>query len=275
MNKLTLDKRVRVISALMEGAGVNATARMTGVSKPTILKLVVDLGTACARYHDEHVRGVAAKRVQCDEVWSFTRMKQKNIPECLRGEPGIGDTWTWVGLDADSKLVISWLIGGRSADYANMFMQDVAARLHGRCQLTTDGHRAYLDAVDQAFGIDVDFAQLVKLYGETRDPEHRYSPADCVGCRPTRIMGNPDPKHVSTSYVERLNLSLRMHIRRYTRLTNGHSKKISNHAHHLAIYFTYYNFVRLHQSIRSTPAMSAGIAKRLWEMEDLVALLDA
>ena len=276
MNKLPLAKRVQVISALMEGVGVNAASRMTDVSKPTILKLVVDLGTACAEYHDKHVRNVKAKRVQCDEVWSYCHAKAKNVPEHLKGRFGVGDVWNWIGLESQTKLVISWLVGLRDAGSAYEFMSDIAARVDGRIQLTTDGHAAYLDAVDQSFGIDVGYAMLIKHYGESADQGHerKYSPSVCTGCHSKRITGKPDTGHVSTSHVERLNLSVRMQNRRFTRLTNGHSKKIENHIHHLAIYFVFYNFARVHSSLRISPAMAAGIETRLWDIEDVVKLVD-
>jgi IS1 family transposase len=274
MNKLSLAKRVQVISALMEGVGVNAASRMTDVSKPTILKLVVDLGTACAEYHDKHVRNVKAKRVQCDEVWSFCYAKAKNVPEHLKGQFGVGDVWNWIGLESQTKLVISWLVGSRDAGSAYDFMSDIVARVDGRIQLTTDGHAAYLDAVDQNFGIDIDYAMLIKHYGESTDQGHerKYSPSVCTGCHSKRITGKPVAGHVSTSHVERLNLSVRMQNRRYTRLTNGHSKKIENHIRHLAIYFVF--FARVHSSLRMSPAMAAGVETRLWDIEDVVKLVD-
>ncbi|MCI0599298.1 MAG: IS1 family transposase [Beijerinckiaceae bacterium] len=276
MNKLPLAKRAQVISALMEGVGVNAASRMTGVSKPTILKLVADLGAACAQYHDKHVRNVKAKRIQCDEIWSFCYAKAKNVPAHLKGQFGVGDVWNWIGLESQSKLVISWLVGSRDAECAYEFMSDIAARVEGRIQLTTDGHAAYLEAIDQSFGIDIDYAMLIKHYGESADhgPERKYSPSVCTGCHDRRITGKPDARHVSTSHVERLNLSVRMQNRRYTRLTNGHSKKIENHIHHLAIYFIFYNFARVHSSLRMSPAMAAGVETRLWEVEDVVKLVD-
>ena len=273
MNRLNNKTRGRVMMALMEGASVNATVRMTGVSKPTILKLVVDLGTACAAYHDAHVRDVGAKRVQVDEIWAFNHCKQRNVATAKAAPADAGDIWTWTAIDADSKLIVSYLVGDRSGQAAIALMDDLRDRLANRVQLTTDGHRAYLEAVEGAFGGDVDYAQLVKLYGPTITAPGRYSPAECTGIRKTRIEGSPDEKHVSTSYVERQNLTMRMHMRRFTRLTNGFSKKAVNHAHHVAIYFMYYNFVRIHQSLRMTPAMAAGVTKRLWEIDDLIALL--
>ena len=277
MNRLPLERRAQILSCLVEGNSLRATSRMTGAAKNTIVKLLCDVGAACQAYHDEHVRNLNCQRVQCDEIWSFVYSKQKNIPEHRRGDPGVGNTWTWVGLDADNKLAVSWLVGGRDAEYANVFMLDVADRLSSRVQLTTDGHYAYLNAVEGAFGADVDFAQLVKLYGAapaTSKQEARYSPGKCVGARKERFEGNPDPKHVSTSYVERQNLTMRMHMRRFTRLTNAFSKKVENLAHAVALHFMYYNFVRIHQSLRVTPAMAAGVTDTLWELEDIVRLTD-
>jgi len=274
MNRLTLEKRTQIVGMLVEGNSLRAITRLAGVSINTVTKLLVDLGTACQTYHDEHVVGVASKRVQCDEIWSFIYGKDKNLPENLRGKFGVGSIWTWVGLDADSKLAISWLVGNRNAEFAKIFMADVQARLKNRVQLTTDGLKAYLDAVDETFGTEIDFAQLVKLYGACPDGEHRYSPAECTGAVKTPITGNPKMKHISTSYVERQNLTMRMNMRRFTRLTNGFSKKVENHAHAIALHFMYYNYVRIHKTLRVTPAMAAGLTQTLWSMEDLARLLD-
>ena len=257
---------------------MRAIARVTDVSFNTIAKLLRDAGLACAAYHDEHVRNVKTRRLQCDEIWSFCYAKAKNVPTAKRAPSYAGDLWTWTALDADSKLIVSWLAGGRDAEYANEFMQDAAGRLANRVQLTTDGHGAYLDAVEGAFGIDVDFAQLVKLYGSVaigRDAATRYSPQVCVGARKEQFRGDPDPAHISTSYAERQNLSMRMHMRRFTRLTKAFSKKIENHCHSLALYFVFYNFVRIHSTLRVTPAMAAGLTDSLWDMKDIVALIDA
>jgi IS1 family transposase len=276
MNKLTREQRAQILHMLCEGNSIRAIERMTGSSKHTISKLLVDAGKACAAYHDEHVRGVKAKRVQCDEIWSFTYAKQKNVAGAKAAPEDAGDTWTWTALDADSKLIVSWLVGGRDAEYANAFMQDVAGRLANRVQLTTDGHKPYLEAVEGAFGADVDFAQLVKIYGAVPKGDTRYSPAECLGAKKRRVEGAPDKAHVSTSYVERQNLTMRMHMRRFTRLTNGFSKKIENHAHAVALHFMYYNFVKQHKGLKGvSPAMAAGVTTRLWEMSDIVDVVDA
>jgi len=252
--------------------------RIVGCSINTIDKLLQDAGEAALEYHDKHVRGVKASRIQCDEVWSFVHTKQKNAPTSKRaGDPTIGDCWTWTAIDGDSKLLVSYMVGGRDAEFALMLMDDLRGRLANRVQLTTDGHRAYLQAVEEAFGADVDYGMLVKLYGaETggQGHERKYSPSECVGARKDAITGNPDPKHVSTSYVERANLTMRMSMRRFTRLTNAFSKKLANHAHMVALYALWYNFVRIHKTLRVTPAMAAGIEKRLWSMEDVVAIVD-
>ena len=275
MNKLSTAERAKILHLLCEGSSIRAISRVTGASKITITKLLVDAGKACAAYHDEYVRDVAAKRIQCDEIWSFCYAKQKNVADAKAAPEGAGDVWTWTALDADSKLIISYLVGGRDAEYARGFMDDVADRLANRVQLTTDGHKAYLEAVEGAFGGDVDFAQLVKLYGPTPAPAGRYSPAECTGIKKTRIEGRPDEKHVSTSYVERQNLTMRMHMRRFTRLTNGFSKKIENHAYAVALHMMYYNFVKMHGKLRCSPAMAAGIETRLWEIGDIVGLVEA
>lgn len=254
---------------------MRSISRIMDVSINTVSALLVDAGEACAKHHDATIRGVASKRIQADEIWSFCYAKQKNVATAKAAPEEAGDVWTWTALDADSKLIVSYLIGGRDAGYAHEFMQDVAARLSNRVQLTTDGHRAYLDAAEGAFGTDVDYAQLVKLYGDAPGPAGRYSPADCTGIKKTRVEGNPDKAHVSTSYVERQNLTMRMSMRRFTRLTNGFSKKAENHAHMVALYTTWYNFVRQHKTLRCSPAMAAGLSATLWSMEDVVALIDA
>lgn len=275
MNRLSLEKRTQIIGLLVEGNSLRATTRVANVSINTVTKLLVDLGVACQKYHDEHVQGVETKRVQCDEIWAFCYAKDKNLPEKFQGMYGMGSIWTWVALDSDSKLAISWLVGNRDAEYARVFIQDVAARLKNRVQLTTDGLKAYLDAVDETFGTEIDYAQLVKLYGKSLEGEHRYSPAECTGTQKQIVSGNPRLKHISTSYVERQNLTMRMNMRRFTRLTNAFSKKVENHVHAIALHFIYYNFVRVHKTLRVTPAMEAGITKKLWSIEDLVGLLDS
>ncbi|MBJ3777553.1 DDE-type integrase/transposase/recombinase [Acuticoccus mangrovi] len=276
MNKLPIKSRATILNMLVEGTSMRSISRMTGVSINTVTKLLVDAGTACAAYHDETVRGVAAKRVQCDEIWSFTYAKQKNVAGAKAAPEEAGDTWTWTALDADSKLIISYLVGGRDAGEAYEFMSDVADRLANRVQLTTDGHHAYLDAVEEVFGADVDYAQLVKLYGAAPEgAKGRYSPAECTGIRKRRVEGRPDEAHVSTSYVERQNLSMRMHMRRFTRLTNGFSKKVANHTHMVSLYTVWYNFCRIHKTLRVTPAMEAGISDTLRDCEWIVGLIDA
>jgi IS1 family transposase len=274
MNRLPLSKRVAVISALVEGCSVRATVRLTGVAKGTILNLLESVGQACAIYHDENVHGVQSKRIQCDEIWSFCHAKQKNLPEGYRGVFGHGDVWTWVGIDADSKLVMSYQVGDRTARTAYGFMWDLASRVRGRVQLTTDGHRAYLQAVDQAFeGREIDYAILDKMYA-SNPMEGRYSPATITSSKTTIIAGDPDVRHISTSYIERQNLTMRMHMRRFTRLTNGFSKKVQNHMHSVALFYMHYNFAKVHQTLRVTPAMEAGIANRVWSIQDIVELAE-
>jgi IS1 family transposase len=253
---------------------MRAISRVVDVSINTVTKMLVDAGLACARFHGEAVRGVKAQRIQCDEIWSFCYAKAKNVPTAKAAPERAGDVWTWTALDSASKLVISYLIGGRDSEYAMAFMDDLRGRLANRVQLTTDGHKAYLSAVDEAFGIDIDYAQLVKLYGEGPKTEARYSPAVCIGARKDRITGNPDRDHVSTSHVERSNLSMRMHMRRFTRLTNAHSKKFENHCHMVALYTVFYNFARINSAVRMSPAMAAGIATSLWSVADIVKLID-
>jgi IS1 family transposase len=273
MNRLPIAKRIALVSALVEGNSIRATARMTDVSKPTILKLLADLGTECAAYHNEHVRNIRAQRIQCDEIWQFVGAKQKNVRDEHRAK-GWGDVWTWTGIDADTKLIVSWALGPRDAQSAWWFMRDLCSRLITRVQLTSDGFTAYLPAVEEAFSSEVDFAQLVKVYGAPRERAVRYSPARLLSTRSEVIRGNPDPKHISTSYVERQNLTMRMSMRRFTRLTNGFSKKAENHAHAISLYFMHYNFARVHGSLRVTPAMAAGLADHVWSIEELVGLLD-
>lgn len=274
MNKLSTAKRTAVVAALVEGNSVRATARITSVSKPTVLKLLADLGVVCAEYHDAHVRNLAARRVQADEIWSFVGAKQKNVPEERRGQ--WGDLWTWTALDADTKLIVSYMVGPRTPPMAYEFMKDAASRIAGRVQLTTDGLYWYLDAVDTAFGIDVDYAILQKHYGASGDAgSGRYSPAKFTSATKEVIKGDPNPRHISTSFVERQNLTMRMQMRRFTRLTNGFSKKAENHAHAVALHFLHYNFARIHKTLRVTPAMEAGLADHVWGLEEIVGLLDA
>jgi len=258
---------------------MRSISRVADVSINTVSKLLVDAGTFCAALHDREVRNVKSKRVQCDEIWSFTAAKQKNVPTMKNAVDGTGDTWTWTALDADSKLIISWLVGGRDGEYALAFMDDVKDRLANRVQLTTDGHRAYLNAVEEAFGADIDYAMLVKQYGEPEGKKasagRRYTPAVCTGAVKTRIEGEPDAAHVSTSHVERQNLTMRMHMRRFTRLTNAFSKKFENHVHMVALYTVWYNFIRVHKTLRMSPAMAAGVSDKLWSMDDLCAMMDA
>ena len=274
MNCLSIDKRTRVISALAEGSSINATCRMTGVAKHTVLKLLKDLGCVCAEYHNRIVRNLKVRRVQCDEIWAFVYAKQKNVTEEQMAK-GAGDCWTWTAIDADTKLIISYCLGDRGIKTANFFMNDLASRISNRVQLTTDGHRVYVDAVEDAFGADIDYSMLIKVYGAPSDMgESRYSPATCIGCRTATISGDPDPQHVSTSFVERQNLSMRMGMRRFTRLTNGFSKKLENHGHAVALYFMHYNFCRVHKTLRVTPAMEAGLTDHVWTLQELTDLLE-
>jgi IS1 family transposase len=274
MNQLTKERRIHVIKCLCEGLGIRATVRMTGVAKNTIVKLLAEVAEVCSAYQDKTIRNLSCKRVQCDEIWSFCYAKDKNVPADKRGKFGFGDVWTWTAICADTKLIVSWMVGKRDAGTATEFIQDMANRLTNRIQLTADGHRVYADAVEQAFGSNIDYAMLVKLYGNAgRDKEAIYSPAQCTGTRTIPMSGNPDSRHISTSYVERQNLTMRMSMRRFTRLTNAFSKKVENHIAALSLYFMFYNFCRVHQTLRVTPAMEAGIADHVWEVEEIVALM--
>jgi len=273
MNILTKEKRVQVISALVEGNSIRATVRMTGVAKNTIVKLLIEIGKACTEYQNPALKNLPCKRLRCDEIWSFCYAKEKNVPLSKKGQFGFGDVWTWTAICADTKLIPSWMIGTRGAGTAYEFMQDLAGRLAHRVQLTTDGQRVYLDAIETAFGANIDYAMLVKLYGHDAESETRYSPAECIGCRSVVISGNPNPKHISTSYAERQNLTMRMSMRRFTRLTNAFSKKVENHAAAVALHFMHYNFCRIHQTLRVTPAMEAKVADHVWTIEELVGLL--
>lgn len=277
MNKLPLAKRTQILAMLCEGLSMRSISRVADVSINTVSKLLVEAGEACLAIHDEQVRGVKASRIQCDEIWSFCYAKAKNVDAAKAAPDGAGDVWTWTALDADSKLMVAYFVGDRGAESAMVLMDDLRARLVNRVQLTTDGHSAYLEAVEGAFGADVDYAQLVKLYGvadKGRSAEVRYSPMECTGIRKRTVEGRPDAKHISTSHVERMNLSIRMQNRRFTRLTNAFSKKLDNHIHALALYFAFYNFCRIHKSLRMSPAMAAGITDRLWSLEDVIAKVD-
>jgi IS1 family transposase len=269
MNRLKRAKQAEIIAALTEGCSISSTSRMTGVSKVTILKLICDLGSACAEYQDRALRNLKCKRLQCDEVWQFCYAKEKNVPADKKGQFGYGDVWTWAAIDADTKLVPAFMVGNRDAKSATMFIDDLKSRLASRVQLTTDGLKVYLEAVEGAFGADIDYAMLIKIYGSSQE-EVRYSPAECIGTETKIIQGKPDMKHVSTSYVERQNLTMRMSMRRFTRLTNGFSKKIENHAYAVAIYFMHYNFCRVHKSLRVTPAMEAGLTDHVWTIEEML-----
>lgn len=274
MNRLSTEARVEIVAALTEGNSIRSTSRMSGRSQNTISKLLLDLGAACVRYHDATVRNVRASRIECDEVWSYVGCKKRHVPKARRPE-SIGDVWTWVGIESTSKLAVSWLVGDRDADAALVFMRDLASRLANRVQLTTDGHSAYLQAVEGAFGWDgIDYAVLQKMYGTAVGEENRYSPPVCIGTRREWVMGKPDETLVSTSYVERQNLTMRMRMRRFTRLTNAFSKRLEHHAAAVALYFVHYNFVRIHQSLRVTPAMEAGVTAHKWSLKDLVGLLE-
>jgi IS1 family transposase len=274
MNRLPLAKRVQILSMLCEGSSMRSISRVVDVSINTVTKLLVEAGEACLSIHYDLVRDVKAKRIQCDEIWSFCHAKAKNVPHAKAAPEGAGDVWTWTAIDAETKLIVSYVVGDRSGESAIILMDDLRDRLANRVQLTTDGHKAYLEAVEGAFGADVDYAQLVKLYGPTITAPGRYSPAECTGIKKIRREGNPDIAHVSTSYVERQNLTMRMSMRRFTRLTNGFSKKLDNHIHALALYFAFYNFCRIHKTLRMSPAMAAGITDRPWSLEDIVARVD-
>jgi IS1 family transposase len=277
MNKLDRKTRAQILHLLCEGSSIRAVTRLTGASKNTVSKLLVDAGRACAAYQDRVLRNLTCKRVQVDEIWSFVRVKGGNVAKAKVASADSGDVWTWIALDADTKLIASFYIGDRTYNSARDFIGDLAERLAGRIQLTSDGHKAYLVAVEEAFGTDIDYARLVKIYGQEggKSAERRYSPPVCIGAEKHPTIGNPDRDHISTSYVERQNLTMRMNMRRFTRLTNGFSKKIENHACAVALHSMFYNFVRIHQTIKVSPAMAAGVSKRLWEMTDLVEMIEA
>lgn len=274
MNRLSNQRRTQIIACLVEGNSVRSTCRMTGSDKGTVLRLLANLGAACREYMADTMRELPCRRLEVDELWAFCYGKEKNIPEDLRGQFGFGDTWTFTAICADTKLVPCFRVGRRDYLNAREFMCDLSSRLKNRIQLTTDGHKMYVQAVEDAFGDDVDFAQLHKLYGADIEQEKRYSPPKCIGAKKERVNGKPNRKHISTSYVERANLTIRMQNRRFTRLTNAFSKKVENLEHSLAIQFIHYNFCRVHQTLRVTPAMEAGIADHVWELDELVSLLD-
>jgi IS1 family transposase len=271
MNQLSTTRRAQVIAALVEGNSINATCRMLGVGKHTVLRLLEDAGRACAEFHDKYVRNVRVRRLQCDEIWSFVGAKMKTASE-EQVAAGWGDVWTWTAIDADTKLIVSYLVGQRGPAWAKFFMEDIASRVASRIQLTTDGLKMYADAVEGAFGCDVDYAMLIKLYGNDSF-DTKYSPGECIGTQSAVLMGNPDPRHISTSFVERQNLTMRMSMRRFTRLTNGFSKKLENHAHQVALYFFHYNLCRIHKTLRVTPAMEAGLTDHVWTLEELCGLI--
>ena len=273
MNRLSNEDRIRVVSCLVEGSSIRSTVRMTGISKNTITKLLVELGAVCSRYQDETFRNLKLNRIQCDEIWAFVYAKQKNVTVEMLEDRHAGDAWTWTAIDAETKLIPCWMIGQRGATEAKAFIDDLSSRLAKRVQVTTDGLKVYLKAIDDAFDGEVDYAMLVKIYGESSDGQKRYSPADCIGCKKENKIGNPDEMHISTSYVERSNLTLRMGMRRFTRLTSGFSKKIENHAAAVSLFMMYYNFARIHQTLRVTPAMAAGVSAKLWSIGDIVALI--
>ncbi|MFM8747756.1 MAG: IS1 family transposase [Aestuariivirga sp.] len=276
MKILDRQTRCQILHLLCEGNSVRSVTRLTGASKNTVIKLLIDAGKACMAFHDENVRNVQSKRVQVDEIWSFTYAKQKNVAAAKAAPDGAGDTWTWTALDADSKMILSYFVGGRDGECAMLFVDDLRARLTNRIQLTSDGHKAYLEAVEGAFGGDVDYAVLHKVYGASSEAaKGRYSPAECIGTTKNRVEDDPDPAHVSTSYVERHNLTMRMHMRRFTRLTNAFSKKVENHAYAVALHMMYYNFVKVHSKLRMSPAMAACVSDLLWEIGDIVGLVEA
>ena len=274
MNQLPLQKRLQILHMLCEGSSMRSISRVVNVSINTVTKLLVDAGTACALFHDETVRNLNASRIQCDEIWSFCYAKQQHLESAKKPVEGAGDVWTWTAIDADTKLIVSWLVGNRDSATAYVFINDLKDRLATRVQLTTDGNRVYLQAVEAAFGSDVDYAMLIKLYGTPAEAETRYSPSEGLGVQTQPIQGNPAWEHISTSYVERHNLTTMMSLRRFTRLTNAFSKKLENHCHALALYFVWYNFARLHKTVRTSPAMAAGLSSTLWDMADILRLIN-
>lgn len=275
MNRLPAEKRAQILTLLVEGMSLRAAARATDTAFNTVAKFFVSAGRACASYQDGALRNLKCRRLQLDEIWSFVYAKQKNVPLAKNAPPDAGDVWTWVAIDAETKLVPSWRVGDRSSETAIAFTDDLASRLANRVQITTDGHRAYLEAIEGSFGADVDYAMLVKIYGPSIEGEKRYSPAECIGTEKRRVEGNPDRKHISTSFVERQNLTLRMQDRRFTRLTNAFSKKLENHALSVALHYMHYNFCRIHKTLRITPAMAAGVTDHVWDVADIVAIIEA
>ncbi len=274
MNRLSIERRAQILSCLVEGNSIRATCRITGAAKNTVVKLLSDVGEACAEYQNKTLRNLPCKRIQCDEIWSFCYAKEKNVPTKHKGKLGYGDVWTWTAICADTKLVPSWLVGKRDMETACVFLSDLASRLSNRVQLTSDGYNVYLQAVERTFGTNIDYAMLVKLYGRDQEQEKRYSPPKCIGTRLQQLRGNPDAKHISTSYAERQNLTLRMSMRRFTRLTNGFSKKVDNLALAVSLHFMYYNFGRIHRALRVTPAMEANISDHVWSLEEIAGLTD-
>ncbi|HEV2494513.1 MAG TPA: IS1 family transposase [Terriglobia bacterium] len=275
MNRLSTEKRTQIVGMLIEGMSLRAASRLADVSINTVTKLLVDVGSASAEYQDKALRGLRCRRIQCDEIWAFVYAKEKNVPADKKGQFGYGDVWTWTAIDADTKLVPSFMVGNRDGQTARIFIDDLASRLAHRVQLTTDGLKAYLDAVEGAFGSEIDYAVLVKLYSAaTKEEARKYSPAQCIGCERQVIQGEPDRKHISTSYVERQNLTMRMGMRRFTRLTNAFSKKVENHAYQVALHFMHYNFCRIHTTLRVTPAMEAGLTDHVWTIEEMLGVLD-
>jgi IS1 family transposase len=275
MNKLAKEDRARILHLLCEGQSIRAITRLTGASKNTVAKLLLDVGRATSAYQDRVFCDLKSKRVQVDEIWTFTYAKEANVARAKAAPQDAGDTWTWTAIDADTKLLISWFVGDRSTETAVCFLDDVRNRLAGRVQLTSDGHRPYLEAVNTVFGDEVDYSQLVKIYGHEPGGERRYSPPVCIGCRKRKVVGNPDPAHVSTSFAERHNLTMRMHMRRFTRLTNAFSKKVENHVAAVSLHSFYYNFIRIHKTLKTSPAMAAGVTERLWEISDLVEMVES
>ena len=275
MNRLCTDERVKVVRCLVDGCSMRATARIAGVARNTIDKLLVELGAACSKFQDTTLRNLSCKRIQVDEIWAFCYCKQKQVTAEIAAERIAGDIWTWAAIDADTKLVPCWTLGKRDGETADAFVSDMASRLADRAQITSDGLAAYMDAIVKAFGENVDYAKLIKYYGQEPGGERRYSPAICTGCEKREMIGSPDPKHVSTSFIERQNLTMRMGIRRFTRLTNAFSKKVENHAAAVSLHMMYYNFGRSHQTLKTSPAVAAGVVDHIWSIEEIIALLDS